>query len=113
MKKPIIFDLDETLVDSEESIVWSFIKAGKAVGVDVEGMSMEALEQGIDWRFETFPEYLSVLEHLPKRLNVGALVGHSTLRLFVLGGEERPATAKEVEAMCTVLREAMAQGAMG
>ncbi|MEM0001016.1 MAG: hypothetical protein QXP03_05130 [Desulfurococcaceae archaeon] len=43
MKKPIIFDLDETLVDSEESIVWSFIKAGKAVGVDVEGMSMEAV----------------------------------------------------------------------
>ncbi len=99
------FAVAPTRPEHRETIVRTF--------ENVEGMSMEALEQGIDWRFETFPEYLSVLEHLPKRLNVGALVGHSTLRLFVLGGEERPATAKEVEAMCTVLREAMAQGAMG
>lgn len=51
MKKLVVFDLDGTLVDSEEFIVWSFIEAGRAVGVDVDaeavkksiGMSLEAV----------------------------------------------------------------------
>ena len=38
---------------------------------NVEGMSMEALNAGIDWSFETFPEYLATLERSAKRLNVG------------------------------------------
>jgi N-acyl-D-aspartate/D-glutamate deacylase len=80
---------------------------------NVEGMSMEALEEGIDWCFETFPEYLDALARRDKRLNVGAFVGHSTLRLFVLGGEERPATEDEVERMRALLREAMELGAVG
>ena len=74
---------------------------------NVEGMSMEALEEGIDWCFETFPEYLDAIDERPKRLNVGAFVGHSPLRLFVLGGEERPATDDEVATMRGLLREAM------
>src|SRR5262249_26114521 len=80
---------------------------------NVEGMSMEALDEGIDWCFETFPEYLDALARRDKRLNVGAFVGHSTLRLFVLGGEERPATEDEVARMRTLLREAMELGAIG
>ena len=47
---------------------------------NVEGMSMEALEADIDWCFESFPQYLSALERRGKRLNVGALVGHTPLR---------------------------------
>src|SRR5262249_54480517 len=58
---------------------------------NVEGMSIEALNAGIDWSFETFPEYLATLEDLPKRLNVGAVIGHSPLRLFGLGGGGRTA----------------------
>ncbi len=80
---------------------------------NVEGMSMEALNEGIDWCFETFPEYLAALDQRPTRLNVGAFVGHSTLRLFVLGGEERPATDAEVATMRSLLREAMELGAIG
>ena len=64
---------------------------------NVEGMSMEALSAGIDWCFETFPQYLAALEQRGKRLNVGAFLGHTPLRLFVLGGEERPATPEEIE----------------
>ena len=74
---------------------------------------MEALDEGIDWCFETFPEYLAALDRRPKRLNVGAFVGHSTLRLFVLGGEERPATDDEVATMRGLVREAMQHGAIG
>ncbi len=80
---------------------------------NVEGMSMEALEAGIDWCFETFPEYLAVLDQRPKRLNVGAFIGHSPLRLFVTGGEERAATADEIDTMRRLLREALEAGAIG
>ncbi len=80
---------------------------------NVEGMSMEALDAGIDWCFETFPEYLTALDGRAKRLNVGAFLGHSPLRLFVTGGEERPATAAEIETMRELLREGIAAGAIG
>jgi len=80
---------------------------------NVEGMAIEALEAGIDWCFETFPEYLAALDERPKRLNVGAFVGHTPVRLFVTGGEEREATPAEVEAMCAVVREALEAGALG
>jgi N-acyl-D-amino-acid deacylase len=81
----------------------------------VEGMSAEALQAGIDWAFETFPEYLSVLEHRPKRLNVGALIGHSPLRYYVLGAEatEREATIEEMAQMRALVEEALDAGALG
>src|SRR5436190_327940 len=66
---------------------------------NVEGMSAEALEAGIPWSFETFPEYLDTLERIPKRINVGAFIGHTPLRLYAMGEEavERAATDDEVE----------------
>jgi N-acyl-D-aspartate/D-glutamate deacylase len=47
---------------------------------NVEGMTLEALEAGIDWSFETFPEYLDAVDRTPKRLNVASLIGHTPLR---------------------------------
>ncbi|HSA51716.1 MAG TPA: amidohydrolase family protein, partial [Yinghuangia sp.] len=80
---------------------------------NVEGMSTDALDAGIDWCFETFPEYLAALERRAKRLNVGAFLGHTPLRLFVTGGEERAATRAEVAEMQRLLREALDVGAVG
>jgi N-acyl-D-aspartate/D-glutamate deacylase len=80
---------------------------------NVEGMSMEALNAGIDWCFESFPEYLAAIDGRPKRLNVGAFVGHTPLRLFALGGDERPARADELATMREIVREAMEAGALG
>ncbi|MEV5650603.1 amidohydrolase family protein [Nocardia sp. NPDC052254] len=80
---------------------------------NVEGMSMEALDAGIDWCFETFPQYLDALEQRRKRLNVAAFLGHTPLRLFVLGGEERAATPAELDTMRALVREAVAAGAVG
>jgi N-acyl-D-amino-acid deacylase len=80
---------------------------------NVEGMSMEALDAGIDWCFETFPEYLTALDQRAKRLNVGAFIGHTPLRLFVLDGDERAASDDEVATMQAIVREAMAAGALG
>src|SRR5262245_10125584 len=80
---------------------------------NVEGMSTEALNAGIDWCFETFPEYLAALAQRPMRLNAGAFIGHTPLRLFVLDGEERAATGDELDTMCRIVREAVDAGALG
>jgi len=83
----------------------------------VEGMSYEALEAGLgqDWPFETFPEYLDALEDRGTAINVGALLGHTPLRLYVMGeaATERAATADEVAQMQRLVREGMAAGAVG
>jgi hypothetical protein len=83
--------------------------------VKVEGMSLAAMRTGITWGFETFPEYLDHLERCNPSLNVAALVGHSTIRQWVMGGDSqhRVATSEEVEAMARMVREAMAAGAIG
>ncbi|MHB8670324.1 MAG: N-acyl-D-amino-acid deacylase family protein [Acidimicrobiales bacterium] len=82
---------------------------------NVEGMSMEALVAGIPWTFETFPQYLDALDAAPARANVAAFIGHTPLRLYVLGEEstERAATAEEVARMRHIVVEAMAAGALG
>jgi N-acyl-D-aspartate/D-glutamate deacylase len=83
--------------------------------VNVEGMSPRALVAGVRWQFETFPEYLEVLDRLPKRINVAALVGHSPVRRYVMGdaAAERAATTDEVAAMAAVVRSALDAGALG
>jgi N-acyl-D-aspartate/D-glutamate deacylase len=80
---------------------------------NVEGMSADALRSGIDWCFETFPEYIGALRDRATRLNVGALVGHSAVRLFVMDGAERPATESEIDAMRTLVRDSVRGGGLG
>ena len=81
----------------------------------VEGMSLDALRAGIDWRFETFPEYLAQLRENGCVVNVAAYVGHSSVRTWVMGGDaaRREATADEIARMQDVVRDAMAHGAVG
>ncbi|MEO6124245.1 MAG: amidohydrolase family protein [Ilumatobacteraceae bacterium] len=82
---------------------------------NVEGMPLAALEAGIPWTFETFPEYLDTLDALPLRINVAALIGHTPLRFYVMGDEatEREATADEVVSMKQIVAEAIDAGAIG
>jgi N-acyl-D-amino-acid deacylase len=83
----------------------------------VEGMSYEAMSEGMgkDWGFETFPEYLDVIEQNGTAINVGVLVGHTALRLYVMGQDSvtREATAEEEAEMRRLMREAMDVGAIG
>ena len=51
----------------------------------VEDIPTEAMAAGIDWSWETFPEYLSTVERLPKAINYGMYIGHSALRMYVMG----------------------------
>ena len=50
----------------------------------VEDIPTEAMLAGIDWNWETFPEYLANVEALPKGINYGAYLGHSALRMYAL-----------------------------
>ena len=83
----------------------------------VEGMSLAALEAGCgtDWAFETFPQYLDAIERRGMAINVGALIGHTPLRLFVMGeaATERAATADEIDRMRAIVKDAVAAGALG
>ncbi len=81
----------------------------------VEGMSLDALERGIDWSFESFPEYLDAIERRGSAANVAAFIGHSALRSYVMGpaAVERAAREDEVAAMAAIIREAMKVGAIG
>jgi N-acyl-D-aspartate/D-glutamate deacylase len=81
----------------------------------VEDMSPATLEAGVPWDFETFPEYLASVERRGTVINYSAYLGHTALRLWVMGddGYEREATDDELLRMQAVLREAVEAGAAG
>ncbi len=81
----------------------------------VEGMSIDALRAGIDWGFETFPQYMAQLKARGSAVNVAAYVGHSSVRTYVMGVDaaKRGATPEEIRQMQALVREAMAHGAVG
>jgi N-acyl-D-aspartate/D-glutamate deacylase len=82
---------------------------------DLEDMRPSALEAGIDWSFETFPQYLDLVRRRGTDLNVAAYVGHSAVRIATMGADafERAATDAEVAAMARLVTEAMDAGAIG
>lgn len=81
----------------------------------VEDMDPETLKTGIPWEFETFPEYLDTVRRRGTVLNYAAYIGHTPLRLFVMGNEAvgREATDDEIAEMAELVREAMDAGAAG
>ncbi len=82
---------------------------------NVEDMNVDSLAEGIPWDFETFPEYLDSISRRGIALNFGAYIGHTALRLFVVGDEayERASTDEEVARMVEVVAEAIDAGAAG
>jgi N-acyl-D-aspartate/D-glutamate deacylase len=81
----------------------------------VEDMRLATLEAGIDWDFETYAEYLHSVERRGVLINFGGYVGHTAVRLFVMGDEayERPATGNEIDRMKVVVAESIRGGALG
>lgn len=80
----------------------------------VEGMPLEALEEGVPWNWESFGEYLDQLEGRLS-INAGFMVGHSAIRRTVMGeravGSE--ATPEELQKMVDLLRASLEEGGMG
>ena len=80
----------------------------------VEAIPLEAIEAGVNWSWETIPEYLNALDQ-KLGINVAALIGHSAVRRYVMGeaSQERHATDVEVAAMKAIVREGLEAGAVG
>ena len=81
----------------------------------VEDIPTSAMMAGIDWTWESFPDYLATVEALPKAINYGAYLGHSALRMYVMGERalSEPATGDDLAAMRAAVAEALRAGAMG
>jgi N-acyl-D-amino-acid deacylase len=81
----------------------------------VEDIPGSALHEGIDWQWESFPEYLDALEKMPRVLNVAAQVPHCSVRAYVLGerAHDLDVSDEEIAEMAHITREALAAGAVG
>lgn len=81
----------------------------------IEDVPPGSFAEGVPWDWETYPEYRRRLARIPMGIDVGDLVGHTPLRLWVLGPEawERSATEDEVATMAGLLDEALTVGASG
>jgi N-acyl-D-amino-acid deacylase len=90
----------------------------------VEDIPGSALSEGIQWEWETFPEYLDALGRREYGCDVAVMVGHGGVRTWCLGKranvsdlpggpEANPVSDAEIEAMASVVREAVAAGALG
>src|SRR5688572_8983325 len=81
----------------------------------VEDIPGTALHEGIDWDWESFPEYLDALDKTPRAIEIAAQVPHAALRAYVMGerAHERDADADEVVEMSRLAEEALRAGACG
>ena len=82
----------------------------------VEDIPGSALHEGIQWDWESFPEYLDALERRPHALDYAAQVPHSAIRGYVMGpgrAEQEDATPEEIATMASLVAEAVDAGALG
>lgn len=82
----------------------------------VEDIPGSALAEGIKWGWETYPEYLDVLEQLPRVMDIGSSIAHGPLRAYVMGqesGGNAEPTEAEITEMSRLVEEALRAGAFG
>jgi N-acyl-D-amino-acid deacylase len=82
----------------------------------VEDIPGTALHEGIQWEWETFPEYLDALGRRVFALDIAAFVPHAPLRVYVMGergATNEEATPDDIAAMAAIVRQAVEAGAVG
>ena len=83
----------------------------------VEDIPGTALTEGLTWGWESFTDYLDVLETMRWTMDVGAQMPHAALRTYVMGergaDHESQATAGEIAAMADLTEQAVLAGALG
>ncbi len=97
---PVVPGREQTLIEQMEG---------------VEDIPGSALAEGIDWRWESFPEYLDALAGRSYMLDVGTQVPHAAVRAYVMGdraGEPEP-TEADLAAISAIVREGIEAGALG
>ena len=80
----------------------------------MEGIPLKSQRAGVDFGWESVPEYLDAIGRR-RGINVGAFVGHSGVRRYVMGEacQEREATPNEIESMKVEVRKGIMAGALG
>lgn len=82
----------------------------------VEDIPGAALSEGIDWQWESFPEYLDALEKFPRAIDVATQVPHGAVRAYVMGercNTDYAPNEEEVKQMAELVREGVEAGALG
>ncbi|HUA94447.1 MAG TPA: amidohydrolase family protein [Acidimicrobiales bacterium] len=82
----------------------------------VEDIPGTALSEGIEWEWETFPQYLEALDRRRWTMDVGTQVPHGAVRAYVMGergARNEEATPEEIAEMKAIVKEAVAAGALG
>jgi N-acyl-D-aspartate/D-glutamate deacylase len=83
----------------------------------VEDIPGTALAEGIKWGWESFPEYMDVVEASPHAIDVGAQIPHGALRAYVMGergaDHESIPTPDEIHRMYLLVKESIEAGALG
>jgi N-acyl-D-aspartate/D-glutamate deacylase len=82
----------------------------------VEDIPGAALHEGLSWAWQSFPEYLDVLDRKPRDIDLGAQVPHGPLRLHVMGergANREPANPEDIAAMAALAKQAIEAGALG
>ena len=82
----------------------------------VEDIPGTALHEGIDWEWESFPEYLDALEKKPLAIDVGTQIPHGAVRAYVMGERginHEEASQEEIDTMKEIVQQAIKAGAYG
>jgi N-acyl-D-amino-acid deacylase len=81
----------------------------------VEDIPARALNEGLPWNWESFPEYLDALAGIPRTIDIGAHIAHASIRNYVMGdrGWDADATDGDIATMAAIVEEGMHAGALG
>lgn len=82
----------------------------------VEDIPGAALSEGINWDWESFPEYLDALESRPRVIDIGAQVPHGAVRAYVMGergANNEKANADDLKEMGKIVEAGIRAGALG
>jgi N-acyl-D-aspartate/D-glutamate deacylase len=82
----------------------------------VEDIPGAVMHEGLEWTWESFPQYLDALEKKPRDIDVCALLPHSAVRVNVMGDRAvafEPATPDDIAKMRAITKEAVEAGAFG